>query len=786
MVNRVMSRAIEGLRGFNRYWKKIEARFFYLIFSTFFCSIFFTSVVYGSSTSIVNSIKIQGALHVNEQVVLSHISIVPGKPFSDVEVDNSVKKLYSTGYFSDVKIKVMDSVLVIKVVENRIINSLVFRGNSQIKDRFLKSIVRSLPASAYDQGIVNSDVDTIKKGYASIGYSNASVDIQSYPVASGMLNLGYYITEGVRTKISTVTFIGNKTYSHMRLARVISTKTSGFLSFLAAGEDVYSKERLNFDVDLIYKFYYNRGYAGVKVIPQAIFNKKDNSYDLIFKIDEGSIYRVGSIVFQSTVQDIENIDFSKLSKILSGDKYSAQKIEESVKRITEYCFSIGKPFVSVSSRINHDIVKGIVNIEYLIDQRSPLYVERIEIRGGNQSNDYVIRRELDFSEGDPINDIMIANAKKRLMATNYFSLVDIEKLPTNVPDRIILVVNVQKTKTGEAALGLTYQRSGVAGSLQYKDYNFLEKGFGVIGSGSLTKDMGSSLMVGLNYPHFLGNRITAGVDVEKDYIRESLITTESLFASASITIPVTDTISTISRFSPGIIEYHKGLSTTKVPDIYQTLIDNSYRKITFSQAIAYDTLDSYSIPRKGESLRFVYEHAGLWGDSKYHKLRGKFYWFKLLSDDFDIVSSVKLGAGYIFPTEKNLNLFDQFRIDEKDLRGFIYKGIGPRLEGEAVGGKGYSLMGAEVNFPIPLIPQSSGLRGAFFVDSATLYGNSFHAKGITSNVEGDQLFLRFSAGAEIRFNLLGMPISIYYGFPLRKQSYDRTSSLGFYIGSRVE
>lgn len=170
-------------------------------FFLLFCSIISVSAVHSANAFSVSKIEVHCATDIGRKLVLSRIPIVVGKSFSDNDLDDSVKLLYSTGYFSDVKIKVIDSTLFIDLVENKIINGLVFIGNDNVKNTHLERLVRSRPATVYDKGIVSSDVVRIKQAYASIGYLNVSVDVQANVVSPTMVSLVYTIQEGVKTKI---------------------------------------------------------------------------------------------------------------------------------------------------------------------------------------------------------------------------------------------------------------------------------------------------------------------------------------------------------------------------------------------------------------------------------------------------------------------------------------------------------------------------------------------------------------------------------------------------------
>ncbi|QTP63921.1 outer membrane protein assembly factor BamA [Candidatus Liberibacter africanus] len=777
-----MYRKTKYFCGFHKLLKRSFSRPLvgFFVFSYVF---FAVSVVYGSDSFVVNDIKIRGAVNVSKQIILSHIPITVGKSFSEEDLDSSVKNLYAIGYFSNVKINVVNSVLIINLVEKQIINHLFLSGNDNLKDDNLRLLIHSRDSFGYDEYTVKDDVRIIKEAYASRGYLNVVVNVKKYSISPTRINLTYAIDEGFKTTIDSIRFKGNNSYSQARLKSVISLKTSGF--FLFGEEDVYSKERMSYDEESIRKFYYDRGYAAVKVSSRAFFDKAKNSYSILFDIDEGRIYRVGNITIKSTLQDFTKDMLLSLVQTRSGDVYDPRKIEESTENISKNLFFKGKYFVRTNSRINRDFAKGIVDIEYIINYDSPLYIERIEIEGNSQSHDSVIRRELDFSEGDPISLAMIERAKRRIMATGYFSKVNILKLPANVEDRVVLRVIVEQLSSGSIGLSTNYtvnEGTGIEGFIA--DNNFFGRGYRARISLGVGHYRLRNYVFSFENPYFLGSRISSGFDIRRSSFMEGFLATEGKYGSVYFTFPITEKISTTSSYNYKALKYSSS-SMGEIHEIEKMLVNHGeFSGHSISQDIVYNTLDSQVIPREGIFMKSMYDYAGLRGDSKYHLIKYGASYFNLLSDNYDIVGSLKFGYSRVIPVDKNLQVFDQLSTSSDVLRGFADRGIGPRVNGYAIGGNTSFSASASVSFPMPIINPQVGLRGVFFVDSATLYGNDFHLDISKNKLEGNDSFWRVATGAEIAWDSPIGAISLYYGIPLRKQSYDTTMRWGIQIGNR--
>ncbi|AGA64040.1 Outer membrane protein assembly factor YaeT precursor [Liberibacter crescens BT-1] len=743
-----------------------------------------------ASASVVKKIEVRGIRRVSADSIRSNIVISPGKVFSGEEIDDSLRRLYRTGYFSDVKISVSGSVLIVFVKENDLINQVVFNGNKNIKDDKLQLIVKARPTVAYSRVLVDSDISAIKKAYSAIGRSEVSVSSQVFSVGEGRVNLAYVINEGGRTKLGKINFVGNKAYSAVRLRSAIISRQSNIISFITRS-DIYSKEKLDADGEAIRKFYSERGYADFQIVSsQAFFDQAKNSYSLTFNINEGARYKFGNISVQSSVQDIDPDKLRKFIQTKTRDVYNFNKVEKSIEAMSGYLTSIGKPFIKITSRISRNLQTSAANVEYLVDKGERIYLERIDIRGNVYSRDFIIRREFDLSEGDALNESMITTAKRRLMDTGYFTSVNISKVLGSAPDRVILVVEVQEQSTGRAGIGTTYSGRGVFGlEASVEEHNFFGRGQYIRIAAGAGDSKSRSYNLSFTEPYFLGHRIAAGFDLSAVQSSDNTFFSEREHGvDLRVTVPITEEIGNTFRYSYKHMNY-KGIGDWKNPanlsDPYRELIRvGKWNTSAVSQTIAYDTLDNHLLPREGILAKFTHEYAGLGGDSKYYKVLGKVSYFQLLIDDADVIGSVSAGAGHVMPINGKLYIFDQFMFNPEELRGFKNKGIGPRMaNGDPVGGNTYFTAGAESNFPLPLLPRDLNLRGSFFVNAGTLYGNSVDI-GSSGPLQGDSPSFRVSAGVGLMWHSPIGDIGVYYAVPLHKEPYDRLRRISFSLGNR--
>lgn len=738
----------------------------------------------------IQRIDVRGAQRVGVDAVRSNITIRPGQSFSNVDIDESVKRLYATGFFSDVRISVSGGTLVVNVSENQLVNQVVFNGNRKIKDDKLRGFVQTQPMGPYSESLISADIERIKEAYAAIGRSDVEVTTQVVPVAEGRVNLAFVVNEGERTKIDKINFVGNNAYGDGRLAALIQTKRSNMLSFLTR-KDVYNEDKLRADEEALRQFYYNHGYADFRVISSDVaLDETGNEYAITITVDEGERYKFGNIAVESTVEGIDGAELERLVETRAGNTYSARDVQKSMEAISQRVSAAGYPFARVVPRGDRNFENNTIGVTYLVDQGERAYVERIEIRGNTRTRDYVIRREFDISEGDAFNQETISRAKRRLEALGYFTTVNISTAPGSASDRVVVVVDVVDQPTGSFSIGAGYSVGGDGFVLEasVEEKNFLGRGqFIRVAVGGGLEDS-RTYNFSFTEPYFLGYRLAAGFDVfRSETSSNSDYNYEETGATLRVTAPITEELATTVRYTYKELKYTEdgaygadGLPYTaddKVSAPYMDLIENSpWKQSIVGHSIVYNSVDDRIMPREGIYANFTHEYAGLGGDSEYYKAYAKFRYYHTLSDEFDLIGSLSASAGHVVSTGGDLNVFDQFQIGGKDLRGFESSGIGPRLEGDALGGTTYFTASAEANFPLPLFPQDMNIRGAVFADAGTLYGNDV---GNSTGAVGTDMSLRASVGAGVLWLSPFGPLRFDYAVPVAKEDFDEVQNFRF-------
>ncbi|HEV7414627.1 MAG TPA: outer membrane protein assembly factor BamA, partial [Tianweitania sediminis] len=518
-----------------------------------------------------------------------------------------------------------------------------------------------------------------------------------------------------------------------------------------------------------------------------------------FTVDEGQRYTFGDVTIDSAIPGVDAATLQSSVETRQGDVYSAKEVEDTIIGLTERVAGSGYAFAQVTPQGDRNFENRTISVVYTIDQGPRTYVERIEIRGNERTRDYVIRREFDVSEGDAFNQVLIQRAKRRLERLDFFQTVNISTAPGSQADQVILVVDVVEKPTGEFSIGAGYTTGGSTGGGptaegSIAERNFLGRGQFIrvgVGGGRNSRDYNFQF----TEPYFLGRRISAGFDIfrqTREYdeyestvdggsIRFGLPITEALTSQLAynLTREKYEYTDECDRNENGVLEISDSCSLA--PAIVTAIEEQSpWVKSSVSAALTYNTIDNQKNPHAGVYATFSTEVAGLGGDAQWVKFTGRGSYYKTLSEEMDIVGVLALGAGHVQSYGQDLRVFDYFQGSDRLIRGFDYGGFGPvdARTGDHLGGSTYFNASAEAQFPLPVLPQSFGLKGALFADAATLYNNDLRG------AVGTDMEWRASVGASVIWASPFGPLRLDYAVPIKKEDTDDVQNFNFGISTR--
>jgi len=730
----------------------------------------------------VATIEVEGNRRVEVETIRSYFKPGPDGHLDQGAIDDGLKALIETGLFQDVKINNVHGHLVVSVVENPVIGRVAFEGNKKVKDEQLTAELQSKPRGTFSRPMVQSDAERIAEIYRHSGRYDVHVTPEIIEQPNNRVDLIFTITEGEKTGIKTIEFIGNVAYSSYRLKDVIKTRESNLLSFLG-GNDVYDPDRIEADRDLIRRFYLSHGFADVQVVAALTEYDPDKKGFLVsFKIEEGQQYRVASVNFQSSIATLDGNTLSSFSRVYVGSLYNAEALEKSVEEMQIEASRRGYAFAIVKPRGDRNFEAHTVSITFAIDEGPRTYIERIEIKGNTRTRDYVIRREFDISEGDAYNRALVDRAERRLKNLDFFKTVKITTEPGSSSDRVVLIVDLEEKSTGDFSVSGGYSTTdGPLAEVSISEKNFL--GRGLFAKASVTYgEYARGVSLSFVEPYLLDYRVAAGLDV---YYRQQLANDDISYGTTtigfsprlgfalredlslqlryslyeqSITLPSTlDNCNNLAgpNFLPTpayINQVLGGVDPTGnsqngfVPGcladgesslpVREELAQGAEWVSSVGYTLNYNTLDNTKNPTDGLLLDFKQDFAGVGGDVSYLKstIDGKYY-APLVAD---IVGIVHVQAGTLNQVGSTpLRMLDNFQMGPNLVRGFAPNGIGPRDltffpftgTGDALGGTKYWGASMEFQMPFWFLPKEVGLKGAVYADAGSLWDY----QGPTSN-----------------------------------------------------
>ena len=729
---------------------------------------------------VISNININGLQRVEKETALSYAGISTNKPVSTEELNEALKRLYDTGLFSDISFDTKGNTLVINVKENPVIGVMAFDGNDKIDDKILESEVQSAPRSVFSKAKVQQDVQRILDVYKRAGRYGVSVEPKIIKKSENRVDLIFEIEEGPEAKIDTINFIGNKHYTGKDLQSEIMSKESRWYRLFSSAEN-FDREKMNYDQELLRRFYNRHGYADFAVVSAiAELSRDKTSFILTFTIDEGKRYTINDIQIKSTVPDIDANQWYKYVTFKTGNWYNSDEIEKTVNALTEELSRKGFVFVEVVPNIYKDIdnYTEICKSGYDIKENAKVFVNRINITGNTRTLDEVIRREFRISEGNVFNVAKIRESRRNVERLNYFSKVDIDTERVDY-DKADINVNVEEKSTGYFNVGVGY--STVNGALiraGITENNFLGKGQQVSLNAGVSQ-RSTDYSFSFTEPYFMDRRLSAGTDLfyqTEDYQDESNYDMDTMGGRLRFGWNYTDDLSQYVRYT---LKQDKIKNVSSASKYIQEEEGDAIDSV-IGQTIVYDKRDNIMKPREGYYLSFGNDISGLGGDDKYLKFDAKAYKFYTLSDYYTFKFFINGGyiAGY---GGEDVRLAQRYFLGGNTMRGFETGGISARdkVTKDALGGNWMLYGGAELAFPMGL--DELGIRGRTFVDVGTT--------GKPDNINTSDVDYSSSPRVAIGFGFewtspMGK-IDIDFGFPIVKQDYDETEVFRLNFGTSL-
>jgi outer membrane protein insertion porin family len=443
----------------------------------------------------VEKIELVGNLRVTREAVLYYLSAREGGIYDEASLRKDFRVLWSTGFFSNIKIAAEPGttgrIVRITVEENPVIKAIVFKTGKRLKEDDLVNKLKEkdqfiLPYSYYSPAKVQKVRATIGTLLAEKGLTGGDVTAQVERRGPTEVNLAFQIREGDLARVGQVIFAGTLGLHRDALMGAMKDNKKHDLLTWMTGKDTFKENKLEGDLASIRTRLQANGYMEATVgEPQisdirksSIFFKTLTMKSITIPIRAGERYRVGEVNVEGN-KLLAAPRLRSLVKLDDGGWYSAKAREKAVEKIVEIYRNFGYIYAQIMPVESLDPVHKKVSVVFNVAEGDPAFLHRLDFTGNTFTKDKVMRREILLREGDRFS---LAVFKDSLLRLKQVGLVDIDKEPDVKPevedpsqvDVKVGVKELQKNNLQFSAGYSGYEGTFIAGS--YSTVNLLGAG----------------------------------------------------------------------------------------------------------------------------------------------------------------------------------------------------------------------------------------------------------------------------------------------------------------------
>ncbi len=728
--------------------------------------------VVSSLAEIVNEIEISGNKRVSDETIKVYGEIKPiGSDFSNSDINDILKNLYSTNFFEDVNVEIRNKKLIIKLTEYPVINEIILIGeqNTRVQNQ-IKKIISSKEKNSFIKNNLNNDINLIKKYYSTLGYKFAKVETKIRNIDKNNVDLAIDIDKGEITRISKIFFTGDKKIKDKRLRDIIASEEDKFWKVISRNTR-FNENQIELDKRLLINYYKNLGYHDVKVTSSSAEIQDTENINLYYSIDAGKRYVFAKIetVLDTTFDKEIFFPLRENYNELVGTYYSPFKIKKILEEIDIIIENNNLQFVEHS--VQETIEGDKINLAFKIKEGEKIIVERINIKGNNVTNESVIRSELLLDEGDPFTNLNLDKSIAKLKSKNIFNRVKSKVLPGSSDDQKIIEINIEEKPTGELSAGAGVGTNGGTFAFDIQENNWL----------------GEGKIVGIN------------VELSEESLKGKLFYTnpnyDLLGNSIEYHIQNTSNDKPDQGYENKLITFGAGTSFEQYKDIYTNLAlnfsyddlrtnsnasaslqkqDGDFTELAAVYGLTYDKRNRSFMPTDGSVFSFV-QSLPIYADKPFVDNTLRFSTYHEFNENY-------VGSGKIFLSainglnDEDVRLSKRKSLSTRRLRGFSKGKIGPVDGNDHIGGNYAAAVNFDVNLP-NLLPDSSNTDVSFFVD----FGNVWEVDYDDSIDDSNKL--RSSTGINASWISPIGPMTFTLATNLSKASTDKTESFNFNLGT---
>tara|TARA_Y100000816_G_C26092062_1_gene577271 strand:+ start:57 stop:2291 length:2235 start_codon:yes stop_codon:yes gene_type:complete len=739
-----------------------------ILFQLLIILIFYVS----AKAEVIKDVKLENNIRISKESIIAFGNIKLGEDYNETEINQILVDLYNTNFFSDLKLRIENNVLIVNVSERKIIQTVILEGvkSKENTSKILKQL-KLKDKSPFDEFTAEQDLIRIKNSLNRSGYYFAKVAVTIKENNNDTLDLIYSIDTGEKALIKNIKFIGDKNFKDRKLRSVIISEENKFWKFIS-NKKYLDIDRIELDKRLLKNFYLNKGFYNVEIeSSSAVFN--ENSFELIYNINSGNKYFIQNVKLDVPI-DYNIKDFKEVKKSinkLKDKKYSLIKINKVIKEIDKISVARLYDFIDATIEIN-EIGENKLDLTFSIIESDKFFVNKIDIFGNNVTEETVIRNQLEVDEGDPFNKLLHTKSINNLKSLRIFADVKDEVISSENPQQKDIKITVEEKPTGEILASAGIGNDGGTVGFAVSEKNFMGRGIGLVSSLTLSEEKvkGEFTVNNPNFNYTEKSLSTSFFATNTDKMAESGYDSSEVGFSFGSKFEQYDNL----FFNPFFKTVAEKLETNSLASSSIKKQEGSYFTSTIGYGFDYDLRNQKFQPTDGFRSKFT-QTLPVISDSN-TVITGFIY------DQYLTFGDTTTSAGLFL--KNAVGLSDDVRISErigvprKRLRGFKPGRIGPVDQGDDhVGGNYAAALSLTTNLPM-VAPTLQNFEFNYFLDFGNVWGTDYRA----SNFD-DSNFLRVSTGAGVEWWTPVGPLSLTFSHAIQKKSTDEFEGFQFNIGT---
>lgn len=787
----------------------------------------------------VEDIEVKGLQRVALGAALTHIPINVGDTLNDFRISQSIKSLFASGHFNDIRVYRDGNRLVYRVRERETIAEIIFEGNSDLKD---EQLIENLDNSnirvgeTLDRTIISGIEMGLENFYHSVGKYNAKVTVKVTHLPRNRVNLEFDFVEGDAASIKQINIVGNELFTDVQILEKIElTYDSPWWNFMA--QDRYQKQTLQGDMETINSYYLNRGYLRFRVDSTQVSMTPDKEAVYIaLNVSEGETYTISGVDF---IGDMAGFDktIRAINPIQVDNLYNGAEVTYTEEVISKFLGRYGYAYPKVTTIPDIDDETKTVKLSISVDPGKRVYVNRINFSGNSVTGENVLRREMRQMEGAWLSNSVVESSKSWLMRLPYLETVEFETKQLEGEDDLVDIdFTVKEQPSGAFTAGVGYgTESKLSLNAGIQQNNFLGTG-NQLGFSVAKNYYTKSATISYTDPYFTVDAVSLGGQIYfSDYDAGNANLVEYNNRTFGVGLNWGFPINEYVRANFGVGWKYNQIGQLQaydqIQDFYDIYADPNdpdghlvFKTVDLTAGLSRTTLNRGTFPSAGSQQRLTGKMTSPKSDLQYFKVNydAKFYFPITRNQKWTILTRFQLGYangyGELDGNDQLLPFWENFTAGGADtLRGFENNTIGPRaiyrypqslpgggcclgpdydsisVSSRSVGGNAMALAGLEFIVPTPFLDESfsNSIRTSIFWDAGNVWDTEFSMEDY-ENLDprevaklddyGDPLRFRSSAGLSIQWLSPMGPMIFSFARSIREEEGDDLSFFTFNVG----